>query len=158
MPTKNVIANFTFAISVILLCLAWYLYSHSKCNSYNGHFTESQIKDLKPDQSEEITKKTAGEYFSLVNTDCNTPYGAWIGRQLLDSIISKKDSKGVFLFTGINILLGQQYDHSTCFILKAGYAKLSTQYLFSDTSKYYKLDALCPSLCDGMDPLPITHK
>lgn len=101
----------------------------------------------KPDACVTLNQQDAQSAFDhYIEAVENTgTFGAWIGKELIDQSLAGNNMNGFF------IILGKDATGQTCFMLKAD----KTDYRTTATGGpdvFFKLDAMCPKLCDGLDP------
>jgi hypothetical protein len=111
------------------------------CNNSN----RLDVPNITVDRCEPIDLATAQQY--LNNTDASiTPYGAWIGKELFDYLFKTyRDHNGVFVF------LGKDASGNYVFMAKSDRIDKRTT-MQAAPDMYYKLDGMCPTTCDGLDP------
>ena len=154
MDLKALLLKYGLAIVIIIIIgSGMYLYSEGELiafyeNSYcdnSGRFSSK----METDSCKAIDSTEAqGDFSRYIGTSgISVPYGAWIGKDLLDTLFSGNDSNGVF------IMLGKDASGNNCFLLTVGKTNYRTLAKpIPDASTYFRLDAMCPALCDGLDP------
>lgn len=117
---------------------------HSACDN-SGRFDGKMDRD----SCEAIDSTEAQADFSryIRTSGVSEPFGAWIGKDLIDTLFSGNDSNGVF------IMIGKDAAGRNCFLLTVGKTNYRTLAIPNpDTKTYFRLEAMCPALCDGLDP------
>ena len=151
MPSKDTYSTITLAAAVLLFGGSLYLYmacaehmstDPSVCDN-SGRFGTA----MENDNCIAIDKTTAQGLFDNYQAASGiaAPYGAWIGKDLIDLAFTKNDSNGIFIFLGKDATSGE-----TCFMLTTGKTNYRTAAIGSDVNTYFKLDAMCPAICNGL--------
>ena len=161
METKVNYANLTTAASVlmlcaatVILCFAIYILSNSRNNNHYGFIGgngDGGSTAFPRDNSDIIPIETALKFYNNV-AEADTPFGAWIGRDLLLAFLIAKNDDESPKYTGIHVFRGIEIigtDSLNVFMITGGHEKKGT-YLPVRNNAFYKLDAMCPKICDGM--------
>ena len=96
------------------------------------------------DHSTTIDNGSAQLMFNSYTTDNPAPYGAWLGKELIDTIFTMGD------YNGISVLLGKDINGTNCFMIKGSKGTFRTMPLSAMPPDYFRLDAMCPAYCDGL--------
>ena len=80
----------------------------------------------------------------IANDSVHAPFGAWLGKELIDTIFT------IGNFNGLTIMLGRDSNDSTCFIIKGSEGDFLTMPVKATPTDYFRLDAMCPAYCDGL--------
>ena len=152
MATKNFYANMTFAASAVILGVTVYLiffsggpYDPDPCVCDNGKRIEASMST---DHSIIINKTEAQAYFDEYRhaVSNKVPFGVWIGKELIDQLFTCNYYNGVYILLGADGMTAQ-----TCFMIKGGREPVRTSVTGITDESYVKLDAMCPTYCDGLD-------
>ena len=80
----------------------------------------------------------------IANDSVHAPFGAWLGKELIDTIFTTGN------YNGLTIMLGRDSNDSTCFIIKGSKGDFLTMPVKATPTSYFRLDAMCPAYCDGL--------
>ena len=168
MTSKNTIANLTFSASALLLIISCYtLYlvrvtSHltsphmlmatlSTTDICNNQYRIIPSQMTNDNSITYIDQRTAkNDFLAYKNVHASEPWGAWLGKDLVDSIFVGNSYNGIYIWLGKENTTGK-----LCFIVKGQRSDRNkrTIPLNYKYDAYYRLDAMCPNYCDGLDPL-----
>ena len=167
MISKNTIANLTFCASIILLLISAYTLYLVKANLHisnqNMTMAAMNVSDVCNNQyriiPSQMTKDNSttyadqraakNDFLAYKNVHTAEPWGAWLGKDLVDSIFVGNSYNGIYIWLGKENTTGK-----LCFIVKGQRSDRNkrTIPLNYKYDSYYRLEAMCPTYCDGLDP------
>ena len=167
MISKNTIANLTFGASIVLLLISAYTLYLVKANLHISNqpmlMATMNVSDVCNNQyriiPSQMTKDNSttyadqraakNDFLAYKNVHTSEPWGAWLGKDLVDSIFVGNSYNGIYIWLGKENTTGK-----LCFIVKGQRSDRNkrTIPLNYKYDSYYRLDAMCPTYCDGLDP------
>ncbi len=96
-----------------------------------------------------IDSSSAQKMFDLYkqNDSIKEPWGAWIGKEMIDQLFTRNNKNGLSIILGKDTITNE-----TCFIITADSTELRTNVSIDEKNKFLRLNAMCPTYCDGLDP------
>lgn len=164
MKTLNYYATLAFIAAGIMLLFAIKIESHivtlislpapppcqGPCDNTN-RFPSGMISD----GCKTITQNDAQTFFNAfkeagATSGLSNQRGAWIGKDLIDKLFTCNTNNGAYILMGLDKTTSPV---KVCFMLIGGRSeKFKTTATANATTPYYRLDAMCPALCDGLTP------
>ena len=150
---KNIYGTVTFVagIAMMIAAVAIVMLGQSPCDNTN-RFNSG----MKTDACIPMDKATAQALYNNhktfrlpANSTLPLPQGAWIGKELIDQLFTDNSNNGLYIILGLD---NSGSTPKVCFMLSSYKQDFRTTVPVTSAKPYFRLDAMCPALCDGLTP------